>query len=60
MYFRFFVPEEYYCRSIVVLPRPYYGSMSSSFSTMKAYPSFSTYGWRNVCNLIIFYSSLFL
>ena len=62
MHIRFFVPEEYYCRSIIVIPRPYYGSMSSSFSTLEAYPSFSTVnGWRTVCffHFSHFFSTIF-
>ena len=57
MYVRFFVPEEYYCRSIVIIPRPYFGTVSSSFSTIEPYPSFSTNsGWRNVCPSLSFHS----
>ena len=49
MYIRFFIPEEYYCRTIIVIPRPYYGTVSSSYSTLDAVPSSSTdSGWRNV------------
>ena len=49
MYVRFFVPEEYYCRPIIVIPRPFYGTVTSSFSTLVAYPSWSTItGWRKV------------
>ena len=50
MYVRFFIPEDMYCHSIVLVPRPYYGTLSWSFSTLEAYPEFSTVtGWRNVC-----------
>ena len=63
MYVRFFVPEEYYCRPINIIPRPYYGAPSSAWSTREAYPTFSSqYGWRDVCDpsyLSFFLSFLF-
>ena len=48
MYFRFFLPEELYCRSVVVIARPYYGTPSLLLSTQTAFPNFDNYGWRQV------------
>ena len=57
---RFFVPEEYYCRPINIIPRPYYGAPSASFSSWEAYPTFSTdTGWRDVCDFLHFKKLLF-
>ena len=56
MYVRFFLPEEYYCRPFHVISRPYYGSVSSFFSTFTAYPDFSTArGWRKVNIFLVLY-----
>ena len=63
MYVRFFVPEEYYCRPFNIIPRPYYGTTTSSWSTKVAFPSFSTLsGWRDVRFpfIFIFFLSFFL
>ena len=48
MYFRFFLPEEYYCHPVVVSLRPHYGSPALLLSSKTAYPDFLNYGWRQV------------
>ena len=62
MYFRFFLPEEYYCHPVVVRLRPHYGSPTLLLSSKTAYPDFLNYGWRQVRQFLfflIFFSILF-
>ena len=60
MYFRFFLPEEYYCHSVVVRIRPYYGSPTLLLSSKTAYPDFVNYGWRQVWHLFFFFFGFFV
>ena len=49
LHFRFFLPEEYYCRPALVIVRPFYGSVSMSLSTSNPNIDFSVLGgWKQV------------
>ena len=59
-YFRFFLPEEYYCRTIAISARTNYGFVSLIMSSQTPTPDFDVYDWQavSVSSLLFLFSSL--